>query len=161
MSDTDRQPHPSDPDRWADGTLRTGNQAARTHGVRAFETRGESALPADLRVSVDEFRAQIIADQGGFSELTAVQAGYIRRLSELEATARLLAADLTQHGLFTSKRRVRSTYNRWLETLDRWDRIAQRVGAERRARQVDPIEVVRLAVEQANRDAVDSAENGR
>jgi hypothetical protein len=124
---------------------------ALKHGVRAFEVRGESALPADLRVSVEDFRSQVIADNGGLTELTAVQAGYIRRLSELEATARLLAADLTSNGLFTAKRRVRSTYGRWLETLDRWDRFAQRVGIERKARQVDPIEGVRLAVEEANR----------
>jgi hypothetical protein len=79
---------------------------------------------------------QVITDRGGTDQLTAIECGYVRRLGELETVARLLASDLAQRGLFTAKGRVRGTFSRWLETLDRWDRYAQRVGAERRAKPV-------------------------
>lgn len=148
---SDHVPHPAHEDRWADGTVRPGNQTARTHGVRAFETRGDATLSADLRVSVDEFRSLIISDRGGVESLTAIEGGYVRRLTELETVARLLASDLSQRGLFTQKGRVRSTFSRWLETLDRWDKFAQRVGPERLTKHVNPLDAVRAAVEEANR----------
>lgn len=129
---SEKQPHPEDADRWADGTVRPGNQAARKHGVYAFENRGPTALPADLRVSVDEFRAQVIRDRGGIDGLTAIEGGYIRRLGELETVVRLLAGDLAARGLFTPRGRVRGTLSRWMESLDRWDRYAQRIGVESR-----------------------------
>lgn len=127
-----KRPHPDFGDRWADGTVRPGNQTARKHGVDAFETRGAVALPTDLRVTVDEFRNQVIRDRGGVESLTAIEAGYVRRLAELETVARLLATDIAARGLMTQKGRVRSTFSRWLEALDRWDRYAQRIGIESR-----------------------------
>jgi hypothetical protein len=133
------------------GHVLPGNTNALKHGVRAYESRGDAALQPALRATVDEFREQVIADRGGAGHLTAVEAGYVRRLGELEAVVRLLAADLAQRGLTTPKGRVRGTFSRWLEALDRWDRYAQRVGADRRARPVDPFEAVRAAVEEANR----------
>ena len=140
MPPAEKAPHPFDPERWADGTMRDGNQKARKHGVHAFEARGSAALPADLRVSVDEFRAQVISDRGGVDNLTAIEGGYIRRLTELETVARLLTSDLAQRGLFTPRGRVRGTFSRWLETLDRWDRYSQRVGSDRRARQIPSLQ---------------------
>src|SRR5688500_41559 len=44
---SEKQPHPEHADRWADGTVRQGNQAARKHGAYAFEHRGAAALPGD------------------------------------------------------------------------------------------------------------------
>jgi hypothetical protein len=45
----------------------------------------------------------------------------------------------------------RAAYDRLLQTMDRWLRVATALGVERRQRHVDPIEGVRLAVEEANR----------
>lgn len=146
---SEQSPHPVHEDRWADGTVRPGNQAARKHGVRAFEERGASALPADLRVSIEDFRAQIISDRGGVDNLTAIEAAYVRRLGELETVARLLASDLASRGMFTPRGRVRGTFSRWLETLDRWDRYAQRVGVHRQAK---PIEGIREWAERRLQD---------
>jgi hypothetical protein len=69
-------------------------------------------------------------------ELSTLEAAYVRRLSEVETVARLLASDLASRGLMTPRGRVRGTFSRWLECLDRWDRLAQRVGTDRRGRQV-------------------------
>jgi len=104
-----------------------------------------------LAQTIDEFRAGVIADKGGMENMTTIEIAVVRRLSELEATARLLGADLAQRGVLTPRGRVRGVYRQWLETLDRFDKYCARVGPERRARQVDPIEGVRLAVQEANR----------
>jgi hypothetical protein len=109
-----------------------GNEFALRSGVRRFEKHGTVA--PEIGLSVQDFTARVVTDRG--DDLTAVQSAYVRRLGELETVARLLATDLAQRGLFTPRGRVRSTFSKWLETLDRWDRFAQRVGAERKARPV-------------------------
>lgn len=129
--------HSTDADRCTRGHVLVGNQARRLHGVRAFETTGR--LPDILRQTVEEFRASVIADRGGASELSTLEAAYIRRLSEVETVARLLAADLASRGLLTPRGRVRGTFSRWLECIDRWDRLAQRVGTDRRGRAVSSL----------------------
>ena len=126
--------HTTDADRCVRGHVLVGNQTRRVHGVRAFETTGR--LPDVLRQTVEEFRQAVITDRGGSAELSTLEAAYIRRLSEVETVARLLAADLASRGLTTPRGRVRGTFSRWLECLDRWDRLAQRVGTDRRSRTV-------------------------
>src|SRR4051812_12335952 len=64
------------------GRFVPGNAAARTTGARVFLDRGE--LPAELRPALDRFVAQVATDQGGDGELSAIRAGYVRRLGELE-----------------------------------------------------------------------------
>ena len=130
-----KPPHDVYPDRSADGTVRAGNQVAQKSGIySAAVKRGE--VPTELRQTIDEFRAALISDQGGASELTTIQVGYLTRLCDVEVCCRLLQNDLVTRGVFTAKGRVRSTYDKFLATIDRWDRLAQRVGADRRARQI-------------------------
>jgi hypothetical protein len=134
------------------GAFISGNAANLRSGVRRFEKHGTVA--PEVGLSVQEFSAQVVVDRG--EELTAVQSAYVRRLGELETVARLLATDLAQRGLFTPRGRVRSTFSRWLETLDRWDRFAQRVGVERKARPVPTLAEyieARRATEQARSPA--------
>jgi hypothetical protein len=126
--------HTDRPDMCANGHFVAGNQARRTHGAYAFRDRGPAALPDVLRQTVEEFREAVIADRGGTSELSTLEAAYIRRLSEVETVARLLAADLATRGLTTPKGRVRGTFSRWIDCVAMWDRLAQRVGTDRRAR---------------------------
>jgi hypothetical protein len=112
------------------------NQLRRTHGAYSFRDRGVAALPDVLRQTVDEFRESVIADRGGPSALSTLDAAYIRRLAEVETVARLLANDLASRGLTTPTGRVRGTFSRWLECLDRWDRLAQRVGTDRKTQPI-------------------------
>ena len=132
-------PHSAHTGRCERGHGMRGNQLHRTHGAYSFRDRGAAALPDVLRQTVDEFRESVIADRGGPTELSTLEAAYIRRLSEVETVARLLAADLASRGLTTPKGRVRGTFSRWLECLDRWDRLAQRVGTDRRSRAVSSL----------------------
>lgn len=110
--------------------------------MRAFEQRGVAALPARMRTRLARFSSGLESDQGGASELTTVRRGYVRRLTELEGSIDLLAADLQQRGLMTARGRVRSTYTLLLQTIDRWDRIAQRLGLERRSHRVPTLDEV-------------------
>lgn len=116
------------------GYFAPGNTVAKTHGLHAWQTRGEA--PAVLVDQVDRFRQGLTADQGGEADLTTIRAGYVRRLAEVEGCVLLLAADLQARGLFTPRGRVRSTYDRLLKTIEVWDRLAQRLGMDRRQRAV-------------------------
>jgi hypothetical protein len=126
--------HATVADRCARGHALPGNQLHRTHGTYSFRDRGEAALPSDVRMTVAEFKAQVVSDRG--VELSAIEAARIGHLAEVETTLRLLAHDLATRGLMTAKGRVRSTFSKWLEALDRWERLAGHIGDGRRARQV-------------------------
>lgn len=131
-----KRAHPVDPGRWADGTLRQGfSGPALKSGVYSAGVKRHE-VPTDLRQSIDAFRAGLISDQGGASELSTIQAGYLTRLCDVEVCCRLIQNDLVTRGLFTAKHRVRSTFDKFLLTIGTWDRLAQRIGMDRRARQV-------------------------
>jgi hypothetical protein len=122
----ENQVHPQYSDRTLDGRVRTGNQVARKSGIySAAIKRGE--VPADLRQSVDEFRAGLIADAGGTSALTTIQASYIAERCDLDVCRRMLMNELVTRGLFTAKGRVRSIYDKLLATLNMCDRVSQRI----------------------------------
>lgn len=98
-------------------------------------------LPADLRVSVEEFREALISDQGGLDELTTVRAGLCRLLVDCEAGRRLLMNEVLRAGIESRPGRV--AYDRLLSTLDRWQRIASALGLERRSKRVgDPLDYI-------------------
>jgi len=131
-------PHSTTAGMCSNGHFIRGNSARRLHGVRGFETTGR--VPDVLRQTVEEFRESVMTDRGGSSELSTLEAAYVRRLSEAETVARLLAHDLAARGLFTPRGRVRNTFQRWTEAVSLWDRLAQRVGVDRRARQVPSLQ---------------------
>lgn len=110
-----------------------GNQAARTHGLSARH------VPADLRMNADELKDAIVGDLGGLAELSALEISYIRKLADTEVTLRLLLHEIQRGGLFTSGGRVRDVYPALLAGIDRFDRLAQRVGLKRRARPTEGI----------------------
>src|SRR5258708_4540609 len=94
-----KQPHPTDPRRFADGTQRRDAPGLATkHGgyVRGQRPPELAAVVGDL----DGFRAQLETDQGGRDELHTIRAGYVQRLTEVEALCRLLGADLRTRGIF-------------------------------------------------------------
>ncbi len=116
------------------GAFITGNGAAKSHGLYSYRATG--ALPADLRVSVDEFRDALVSAQGGLEELdqVPVRAGLCRLLVDCEVGKRLLMNEIIKRGIDTKP--GRAAYDRFLQTLDRWQRIASTIGLERKARAV-------------------------
>lgn len=132
----------------ATGRFTEGNQAARRHGLKAFARHGEASMPPELRQHLDDFRTGLANDQGGPESLSTVAAGYVSRLVEVEAVACLLGEDLQRRGLFTTRGRVRSTFTAYLAALDRWDRLAQRLGMTRKARDLSMSDFVNAAAQQ-------------
>lgn len=124
------------PGRDEQGRFAAGNGAATTHGVRRYELRG--ALPDDVREWLARFQSTLEQDRGGAAELGAIETGYVRRLTQLEGALELLGQDIGEHGVMTARGRPRAAYRVFLETLATWDRLAQRFGLERKARQLLP-----------------------
>lgn len=113
------------------GTFAPGNQVARQHGLYAGQQ------PAELLAEVDTFAAGVVSDLGGAEELSAIERAYVGRLGRVELTLRLLEQDIAESGLVTPAGSVRKVYAQYLAGVDRWDRLAQRLGMRRRARAVD------------------------
>lgn len=128
-------PPPSVP-RDEKGRVLPGSALRQSHGVRAYQLHGVLALPEALRKEMEEFRAALVRDQGGEAELSTVRSAYVRRLGDLETILQLLAADLATRGLTTPKGAPRGTFVAFLNALDRWDKLAQRLGMERRTREI-------------------------
>jgi hypothetical protein len=91
-------------------------------------------------MTADQLMMGIVADLGGESELTTLQRSYIRRLGDVEITIRLLASDIATRGLLTPAGGVRNVYGAFLAGIDRFDKLAQRIGLKRGER---PIPTVR------------------
>lgn len=113
------------------------NQAARTTGVYS-----RLAPPDDLRLKVEELRAGVTSDRGGAAELSTLELSYIEKLGDIDVTIRLLTHDIATNGLLTQGGRVRGVYDKLLAGLATFDRYAQRVGLERRAKRVPSLQEV-------------------
>ena len=113
------------------------NQLQRTHGIYS-----KTPPPADLREKVDELRAGVISDRGGESELSTLELSYVEKLGDIDVTIRLLTHDIAVNGLLTKSGGVRGVYDKLLAGLAAFDRYAQRVGLERRAKQVPSLSEV-------------------
>lgn len=127
-------PHATKDGHCAKGHALPGNTLRKTHGLYSFRDRGAASLPADMRVTVADFKAQVISDRGGPEELSAIEVARIGHLAEVETTLRLLGSDIARNGLMTKKGRTRTVFGRWLEALDRWQKLAAHIGDGRRAR---------------------------
>ncbi len=114
----------------ADGRFLSGNQVARQSGVFAVHQS-----PAVLE-SADAFAAQVMTDLGGEGELSALEQAYVAKLRDLEVTQQLLMADIAHRGLVTPAGGVRRPFSAFLSSIDRFDRLAQRLGLKRRTRKV-------------------------
>lgn len=110
------------------GRFVAGNQAARTHGLRA------AFRPPDLRLTEDQVRDGILSDLGGVDALSTLETLYVRRLTDLDITIRMLIAFLSREGL--TSRSGGAAYDRLLSACLAFDRLAQRLGLERRAKAV-------------------------
>jgi ribosomal protein L40E len=110
-----------------------GNQAARTHGLRSVQP------PPDLRMSADELIEGIVSGLGGESELSTLKKSYVRKTADVEITLPLLTSHIARTGLITPGGRVRDSFDKLMTGLATFDRLAQRIGLERRSRRVSSL----------------------
>jgi ribosomal protein L40E len=128
-----------------------GNQAARTHGLRAVQP------PPDLRMSADELIEGIVSDLGGESELSTLKKSYVRKIADVEITLRLLTSHIARTGLITPGGRVRDSFDKLMTGLATFDRLAQRLGLERRSRRVSSLAELMATAEEAPETTKDQA----
>lgn len=109
--------------------FRPHNQVARRTGIYS------RVVPADLRLDADQLKDAIVSDLGGVDELSALEVSTVRKLADVEIMLRLLLHNIVQGGLLTpTSGRVRDVYPAFLAGVDRWDRLASRLGLKRRTK---------------------------
>jgi hypothetical protein len=131
-----RERHPANPrNMCVRGHFIVGSQQRLTHGARAFERHGDAAVPADVRMTADDMLAGIIADKGGANNLTTLKRELAQQARNFRVMLDLILHDLVRNGVTTKGGRVRSAVSKYLEIFDRFDKVAQRLGLERDARE--------------------------
>jgi hypothetical protein len=124
-------PHASLPDRCAAGHPAPGNEIAVQHGAYR-----RTPLP-DVRADVEAMVAGIVSDLGGESALSTLQRRTAAKLAGLEAQWQMFEHDIAVNGILTPSGGVRRVHEAMLRTFYAWDRAAQRIGLDRRARAVN------------------------
>jgi hypothetical protein len=130
-----RERHPANPkNQCVRGHFIVGSQQRLTHGARAFERHGDAVVPPDVRMTADDMLAGIIADKGGAKNLTTLKRELAQQARNFRVMLDLILHDLVRNGVTTKGGRVRSAVSKYLEIFDRFDKVAQRLGLERDAR---------------------------
>ena len=103
----------------------------RDHG----KTTGER-LPADLRVSVEDWRSGLVSAMGGLEALDGdpILAGRVRLIVDLEIVLRLARQQIGREGIANA--RGRYAVDQLLRTSVVWLNTSEKIGAGRRQRRV-------------------------
>ena len=145
-------PFPERPGRRADGKFAPGNTEALTHGAYSKQARaGDLPSQAESAALVRERVQEIVNDLGGRDEISTVLAGQVRQHGRLEMLEEHLWHQIEDGGVTTAKGSTRACVTLWLKVLDRLQRSAMTLGIERKQRQVNPLDAVRAAVLEANK----------
>lgn len=123
------------------GRFGPGNTAALKHGGRSRQVQ-EGLLPeqADVVAALRERQNEIENDLGGSDKLSALARDLVGRYLQLDLHASFLATLLQRAGALTGKGRTRAALSAWLSIIDRQERIAARLGIERRAKPVEGVQ---------------------
>lgn len=116
------------------------------HGLTSALTR--SGATTATEDAVEGAKADLLAELG---DLGVVKRNLGESFVELSAVRRYLGSRLAREGPLTTKGRQRALLSAYLGTVDRLVRLASVLGIEKRRPDVDPLEAVRRAVEEANR----------
>lgn len=142
------RPHPTRANVCEKGHFLRANRAAVKSNAYSFRDRGPAALAGDLRGAFDAWRDDLVREQGS-GGLSVVMQGHCDRLAELETFARLLRDDIVRRGFTDARGRVRSSYDRYLTTIDRWLKVAAVLGVDRKLK---PASLAAYLAAQAEKD---------
>ncbi len=131
------------------GQFLPGNTVALRHGRRSTVVRRR--IEEESRAELAERRQVIVADLGGFDQLSTIAIDVLERYLVAAALLGWMEDRLIVEGVVTAKGKRRSIHRAYLAQLDRVVRLASMLGLERRSRSVDPLEAVQRAVKDANR----------
>lgn len=130
QSEPSKQPHPLYPNRWADGTQRSNTVSLNRKYPRV--ERDDAAVAIVIAQTVDS----IARDRGGRENLTTLQQRAIDHVVECDLLLQAWREYFREQRPYTRQGRMRTGYTAYLSTLDRWMRLAQLVGLDRREKNV-------------------------
>ncbi|MCC7177062.1 MAG: hypothetical protein IT177_01610 [Acidobacteria bacterium] len=143
--------------RLPNGRAAPGNALALKTGLRSKRLMDEPDIIAWHQAQVRE----ITADLGGEDELTALKRGAVREAARVEVILAALGDNLLEQGTLTGKGKTRSATMVYLHTLDRFVRLVQLLGFERRARRLpSPAEWLAGRVDTAGQDNDGGSDGG-
>lgn len=118
--------------RLPNGRAAPGNALALRTGLRSKRLMDAPDIVAWHQAQVKA----ITTDLGGEDALTALKRGAVREAARVEVILAALGDNLLAQGTLTGKGKTRSATMVYLHTLDRFVRLVQLLGFERRARRL-------------------------
>lgn len=108
------------------------NQGAYKHGANAARREGAHALSERHGQLYRTFSDRAVADLGGFDALSMIELALVEAAATQYALIGAFSDYLAEVSPMTPRGRVRSAVRAYHEAVDRLDRIAQRLGLQRR-----------------------------
>jgi hypothetical protein len=108
------------------------NKAAYKHGLVEYDRH--EILPEEVAAHEHAFKADVLADLGGADNLTAIERGYVINLVRTNTVIELIAAYLRDKGALTDRGRQRTSVATFFQAVQAYDRLAQRLGLQRRTK---------------------------
>jgi hypothetical protein len=133
------------------GRFQPGNTAALKHGGRRSLDRPEALI------AIAGKRAELTAHLGDQSSV--IQQDIVTDYARTDVLIESVAANIEVGGIFTAKGRTRAAVTLLLSLMDRRLRLAQTLGIEKKQRQINPLDAVRAAVAEANRQEADNTDD--
>lgn len=138
-------------------TVVSGNRGRFTFGNQRALKTGAYAEVKTLPPDICQWRADLEADQGGAEQLATetLRAGYVRRLAVMEYQLRRIEQRIASN---KSERLADRTFAQYMALLGKWDVLAQRLGLERRSKDLGAMTIhgYLQAQEPGGQDAADS-----
>lgn len=111
------------------GSFLPGNEAAMVHGGRRFEL-ARSPMDEARRIAL---RDAVVADLGGEDAVSEVMAALVEDFAFAVVLRDLLAAHLMAVGPLTNRNQKRAAVDAWHRASARAERLATKLGLERKA----------------------------
>jgi hypothetical protein len=118
------------------GRFLSANRSAEVHGAVTIARRGDGVLPVAARQARQERIERMLVDLGGADELSQLSLGLVDRAAQLSVMLDTYEQDFERRGMWTATGRQRASVTVYLAILDRYDKLAMRLGLERRKKDV-------------------------
>jgi hypothetical protein len=130
-----------------------GNTAALKHGLRSKRAQ-LGLLPGqeDLRAMLSSRRQRLHDEEGGTPDMKLLLEDWLERYQRVWILATTLESRIEQEGIVTGKGRTRATVTLYLSLVDRLNKMAERLGFERKAKQVPSLEAFLQQREQGEQE---------
>jgi hypothetical protein len=109
-----------------------GGRTPEIPGLPAAQRGDREAMLQQHRDSHDQNLAVAIADRGGDAAVSIVERGLIVQAVTLQTTASILSGYLLEVGPLTPRGRVRTAVAAYNAAVDRYSKLAEKLGLERR-----------------------------